>query len=313
MFARRSKEAASQLAESLEKISGKRTFETDAAEWKLTKDPAGNATAIIRLLPAKGQGGEDLPFVKTHSHFFQVGAQYYVENCPTVIDERCPVCDNNRELWATDIESNKKLASDRKRKLEYVANIVVIQDKLNPDSVGKVFKFKFGKQIMDIITAKAKGDPEAGIAPVDVTDVFDGCNLVVRYTKDKHGGSYKASQFIDKSELFNGDQDKLKEVFDTMHPLMPLISRDKFKPYTELLNKFNKVVGAAGGSARKVEDDLNDDVSSLNQTGLDDAPFELDQKAPASSAGKKPTTSSAPAVNVSGDDDIDAFFDSLEE
>ena len=130
MFKRRSREETVNLAESLEKLSGKKNQnETDPSEWRLTKDPAGNASAIVRLLPAKGVNGEDIPFIKIHSHFFQVGTQYYVENCPTTIDEQCPACEMNKELWETDIEANKKIASSRKRKLEYVANIVVVQDK----------------------------------------------------------------------------------------------------------------------------------------------------------------------------------------
>lgn len=303
MFKRRSNVDTQKLTESLEKVQGKSGFQADPNEWTITKDEAGNASARVRILPPKGEGNEDTPFVKIFSHHFQ-GNGWYIENCPTTIDGKCPVCEANSELWNSGIEDNKKLASSRKRKMSYWANIVVLNDARNPDAVGKVFKWRFGKQIMDIIVAKAKGDPETGVKGIDITDPWEGADLIIRFEKTKHGGTYTGSTFEPVSELYDGDEAKLKEVFNGLHPLKPITDASEFKEYDQLATRFARVTGGRVTPTKTIEDDLREDLDSLNQVEdtSDDIPFDMGDNKKA-----------ADTVATAEVDDLDDFFAGLEE
>lgn len=301
MFKRRKNTDTAALVESLEKTQGKRSgYQADPNEWNITRDEAGNGGARVRLLPPKGEGDEDTPFVRVMQHKFKHNGQWYIENCPTNIGQQCPVCDANRELWDSNIESNRKLASERKRKITYVANVVVLNDSRNPDAVGKVFKWHFGKQIMDKILAKAKGDPDLGVAGVDVTDPWEGCDLIIRFEKTNHGGTYIPSTFETPTELFGGDEAKLKEVFESLHPLKPTVAPDTFKEFSQLEARYNKVTGSSQ-KTRQMDNALEEDINQLNQVDdTDDIPFDIDDK-------KQENVSSSDDI-----DDLDDFFNELE-
>lgn len=59
-----------QLQAQLQSLKGTSSFnQADGKEWKLSLDPQGNGSALIRFLP--GKGAEGLPFVKLVNHFFK--------------------------------------------------------------------------------------------------------------------------------------------------------------------------------------------------------------------------------------------------
>ena len=220
----------------------------DLTEWKPTTDAQGNASAIIRFLPATENTGHVLPFVKIYNHGFQAGQRWFIENCPTTNGGECPVCAMNSELWDTGIESNKTIVRARKRKLSYWANILVIKDSKNPAAEGKVFKYRFGQKIMDKIDAKMDPDMDLGMDPEDVTCVFDGSNFVLKVKRvpGQYPGqffpNYDESAFQGKSELFGGDEEKLDKLEAELHDLSKINGPSAFKTAAELQEKLNKVL-----------------------------------------------------------------------
>ncbi len=106
--------------------------------WKPTQDKAGNGYAVIRFLPAKE--GEDLPWVRYWDHGFKgPTGLWYIENSLTSIGQPDPVSESNGLLWNSGREEDKQTARDRKRRLHYVSNIMVVSDSANPEAEGKVF------------------------------------------------------------------------------------------------------------------------------------------------------------------------------
>ena len=86
------------------------------------------------------------------SHGFQgPSGRWYIENSLTTLGKSDPVSDANNELWNSGSEANKELARKRKRRLNYISNILVVKDPANPENEGKTFLFKYGKKIFDKI------------------------------------------------------------------------------------------------------------------------------------------------------------------
>ena len=118
-------------------------FEKDARYWQPTVDKAGNGYAVIRFLPSPK--GEEMPWVRLWTHGFKAASgsgKWYIENSRTTLPgEADPVGDLNSELWNSGIESNKAIAREQKRKLNYISNVLVVEDPGNPENEGKVFLF----------------------------------------------------------------------------------------------------------------------------------------------------------------------------
>jgi len=144
----------------------------DERLWKPQVDKAGNGMAIIRFLPAPVN--EEMPWVRVWNHAFQgPTGQWYIENSLTTLNQKDPVSEYNTQLWNSGVESDKEIARKQKRKLQYYANIYVVQDSANPENEGKVMLYKFGKKIFDKLMEAMQPafEDETPINPFDLWKV----------------------------------------------------------------------------------------------------------------------------------------------
>jgi len=253
---RKKSDLQNKLKEKVENLNSAGSFKDDRV-WKLTTDKSGNGNAIIRFLMAPAN--EDFPFVRFWHHSFKGPGGWYMQNCLTTLGKNCPVCEANTVLWNTEIEANKKIASERKRKLTYVSNILVLSDPANKDNNGTVFLFKYGAKIFekinDLLHPTIEGEQE-----ISVFDFWDGCNFKIRSAKVKEYINYDKSQFESPAPLFGGDDSKIKEVWSKEYPLAPFVDPKEFKTYEELKENFDRVVGnIAGKKVSKTAEEANDE------------------------------------------------------
>jgi hypothetical protein len=258
--------------------------------WQPEVDAAGNGYAVVRFLDTPAVDGEDgLPWVQIWSHGFQGPGGWYIENSLTTLGKTDPVSEHNTVLWNSGIEANKEIARKQKRKLTYIANILVVSDAKRPQNEGKVFLFKFGKKIFDKI--KEQLEPQfADETPMNPFDFWKGANFKIKIRNVEGYRNYDKSEFESPAALFNGDDAQIEKVWKSAHSLKDFLKPDNFKSYDELKAKLDKVLGA-GGAAASVAKQINDAIA--------DAP--VIRSAPA----KKVT-----AEDVSVDDDM-AFFEKL--
>ena len=242
----------------------------DTRFWQPEVDKAGNGMAVIRFLPAPSIDGDDaLPWVRTFSHGFQGPGGWFIDNCLTTLNEKCPVCEHNNTLWNSGIEANKDIARKQKRKLSYVANILVVSDPSNPSNEGQIRLYKFGKKIFDKIT-EAMNPEFADETPVNPFDLWEGANFKLKIRNVEGYRNYDKSEFADASALLNGDDDKLEELWKKEYSLKDFTERKNFKPYDQLKTRLEKVLGFDGAPIvkSKAEDTvatLKDDTSVLNK------------------------------------------------
>ena len=207
--------------------------------WKPERDKAGNGQSIIRFLPAAE--GETTPWITYYDHWFQgPTGQYYVEKSLTTIGQDDPVSEYNSKLWNSGIDSDKEVARKQKRRLHYVANILVIKDFANPENDGKVFLYRFGAKIFDKIK-DAMNPVFDGDTPVNPFDFWDGADFHIKITNVDSWVNYDKSIFREQKALSEND-DQLEQIYNKLTPLSSLIAPDKFKSYTELKTKMNRVL-----------------------------------------------------------------------
>lgn len=218
---------------------GAKASYVDDRYWKLERDKSSNGYAIIRFLDSPAN--EDFPFVKIYSHGFKGKGGWYIENSLTTIGKQDPVSEANSELWNSGIDSNKQIARDRKRRLQYISNIYVVQDSAHPENEGKVFLFKYGKSIFDMI--QAAGAPEFDDeTPVNVFNLFSGANFKLKARKADGFVKYDKSGFDEPSQWLESE-DEMETLYNGLYSLNAEIAEDQFKSYDELTKKFNRTIG----------------------------------------------------------------------
>lgn len=281
------------IANAFEKVANPQT-ETksyvDDRFWRVEGDKAGNGTATIRFLPRVE--GDELPWVRIFSHGFQgPTGKWYIENSLTTLSENDPVGELNTHLWNSGSEANKEIARKQKRKLNFIANVLIISDPKHPENEGKVMLFKFGKKIFDKIMDKARPTFEDE-KPVNVFDLWEGSNFKLRMRKKDGYANYDESVFTEPCAA-SDDENTLLKIVNSQVKLTEFVDRKNFKSYEELKKKLNEVLSGdsfVSKSAAEIADD-------------EDRP-----SAPAPKMASKP----APAPKaMDDDDDVMSYFEKI--
>jgi hypothetical protein len=285
----------SRLTKEIEKINAPQSNEReeDTRFWKLSRDKSGNGSAVIRFLPAPAVDGDDgLPWVRYFDHGFKgPTGKWYIENSLTTIGQKDPVSEYNSQLWNASTDDNswqRKQARDQKRRLHYIANILVVKDPSNPENEGKVFLFKFGKKIFDKITLAMNPEYE-GDVPVNPFDLWKGANFKLRTRMVAGYLNYDQSTFDNPSAL-SDDDDELEKIWKREYSLKEFTDPKNFKTYDELKKRLQEVLGETAEvaestsmhSTRKVATDIASskptfDGPSKRKSVEDTPPFDTEE------------------------------------
>ena len=292
----------SKIAGEFEKIANPQTESKSYADdrfWRLEGDKAGNGTATLRFLPRVE--GDELPWVRIFSHGFQgPTGKWYIENSLTTLGENDPVGELNTQLWNSGSEANKEIARKQKRKLSFIANVLIVSDPKHPENEGQVKLFKFGKKIFDKIMDKARPTFEDE-KPVNVFDLWEGANFKLRMRKKDGYANYDESLFSDPVAV-SESEDELLRIVNAQHKLSEFTDRKNFKSYDELKKKLSEVLSGdsfASKSAAEIAEEEDRPVRA--------AP-EPRSAAPAFTPAKsKP----APTSVEDDDEDVMAYFEKI--
>lgn len=289
------------LNSQLEKISQKSYSDPNEGKmWKPTRDKAGNGFAIIRFLPAAQ--GEEMPFVRLWDHGFQgPTGLWYIENSLTTIGKDDPVSELNSKLWNSGVDSDKEQARKQKRRLKYIANILVIKDSGNPANDGKVFMYQFGKKIFDKLNDLMNPQFEDE-NPINPFDFWEGANFRLKIRQFEGYPNYDKSEFDSPSPIADNDED-IEAIWNQQHKLQELVAEKNFKDYNELKAKLYRVLnldGDAPMATGTAEEDTDVDLDMSNfGAKTQEAPVMKEVEAP----------SPSPATIDDDDEDLAMFRD----
>ena len=285
------------LSESTKLSSGNQQNKSgDDRFWKPEVDKAGNGYAVLRFLPEPK--GEDLPWVRMFDHGFQGTGGWYIENSLTTINQKDPVSEYNSSLWNNGTDAGKDQARKQKRRLSYIANVMIVKDPARPELEGKVMLYKFGKKIFDKLNESmnpAFEDEEA----INPFDFWEGADFKLKIRQVEGYRNYDKSEFDSQGELHDGDDDRLEKVYESLHSLQDFVDPKNFKSFAELQTKLNRVLGLGGVPVTN---------SAMDDDGTDTIPFE----APARVAPAPVAKTAAAPVAEEEEDDL-SFFEKLAE
>jgi len=271
----------------------------DERQWKPTVDKSGNGYAVIRFLPQPA--GEKLPWARYWDHGFQgPGGQWYIEKSLTSIGQPDPVGEANNALWNTGRDEDKALARERKRRLHYVTNILVVDDPDHPENNGKVFLYQFGKKIYEKIMSAMQ--PEfKDETPMNPFDFWKGANFKIKIRNVEGYRNYDRSEFDSPSVL--AADDVLEDIYNNrLYSLKEWEDPASYKTYEELKARFEQVIGA-GMSEEKRE--------ALSMTA-DEAPIpSVSEPVFQTSSDPEPAVDTTPVSSSEDDGDALSYFEQL--
>jgi len=259
-FKKRSQSSIGDLTKKIEQLNKKDSYKDDRF-WRPELDKSSNGYAVIRFLPAAD--GEDLPWAKYYSHGFKGKGGWYIEKSLTTIGQKDPVSEMNTELWNSGTESDKDIARERKRRLHYTSNILIVSDPANPQNEGKVFLYKYGKKIFDKIQEAMQPEFEDE-DPINPFDFWKGANFKLKVRKVAGFINYDKSEFDSLSALFDGDDEKLEELWKSEYALSEFTDPSTFKTYDELKKKLHEVLGSDIRQTEVVETSTAENTSFNN-------------------------------------------------
>ena len=223
----------------------------DDRMWSFTADKTGNASAILRFLPQKDPAKQPLVKMFQHSVQHKETGRWLIDECPWTIKVSCPICKYASEIYSQD--------SSYAKKTWYVGNILVVKDEMNPETEGKVFLWKFGKEIFKIIESAIRGNEEKEIEPKKVFNFLEGHDFKLKVYKkaipnfDNPVNKYDESFFVkNPSEIYEGDEDKQEMVYNSIYELDEFLDPKRFKSEEELQKKLSSFLN--GGSSEKEQD-----------------------------------------------------------
>lgn len=288
--------------------------EKDPRFWYPATDKAGNGFAIIRFLPPAE--GEETPYVRMFAHGFKGPGGWYIEQSRTTLkgsDGKMmpdPLGEYNQAEW----QRAEKLASEgntveadrikdavrkRKRNVSYISNIYVVKDPANPENEGKVFLYRYGKQIYDKI-ADIMNPAVEGDDPIYPFDFDEGANFRMKISKNKGGfRTYENSAFDRPSKLGKSDDDQ-EEIWNSEHKLLPFLAETEFKSYDELKSRLDRVLALNSSAASKPAQTQNDSAYDQEDEEEDSTPWKTDEK-PSSEPEEQQESS------VDQDDDLEYY------
>ena len=214
----------------------------DERIWKPTVDKAGNGYAVIRFLPTQNDE-ENGPWVRYWDHGFKgPTGQWFIEKSLTSLGQECPVSEMNSKLWNSGAEADKQTARERKRRLHYVSNILVVSDPSSPQNEGKVFLYQFGKKIYEkIVDLMQPQFPDE--KPVNPYSWESGADFQLKIRNVEGYRNYDKSEFKSVSPIYADDEAKQKTVYEQLHNLGEWIDPKNYLTYDEMRTKLANVLG----------------------------------------------------------------------
>ena len=254
----------------------KKQEEKDERFFTLKVGESGVGSAIIKFLPSGGLKftPDEIPMniLKKCQHYFNGGVSWFINNCPTMIGQKCPVCEDNKAIWSF----NENLARLRKRNVAYICNVLVVKNPLEPEYEGKVLLYEFGielySKIMERIPktedmlGKYTDSGDLLFDPFTLLDAVPNFKLKMKMVDAIIGGKKKKkrdfgeSSFLEEASQLSDEQ--IEKVYAKCTNLQELYTWDqyKIKSYDELSAEFknsSKVSGNVDTEVKKIKDEID--------------------------------------------------------
>ena len=271
------------IKDSMEKTTGQ------SNRGQFLRTEVGN-TYTVRLIPNVKDPGKTFFHYYTHGWTSFATGQYVNQISPNTWGERDPIAETRYRLSKTGSEEEKSKASSILRRENWMVNVYVVNDPVNPDNNGTIKLLRFGRQLHKIIMDAMQGEEAEDFGP-RIFDVANGCDFRIKVEKQGDYPTYVSSKFGMPKSLTTDYEGGIDSIHNDAHDLESVFTVKSYDELKEVLNEHFYCVS-------------NDEESASTTT----SPVAAEKVEVAVSNTTKTATSSP----VSTDDDIEDLLSSLE-
>jgi hypothetical protein len=212
------------LESKMDFLNDKKTVNSDGiyrVDLTKVKDKKKGYRSVVRFLPnltKEGKVGQMA--IEKITHYVDIKNQKELSgwfDSPKNFNEKCPLTD----LYYTMQNSKNAILLERSKALKYskkyFSYVLVIEDEQQPECVGKVMIFQYGKTIKDKIQAERNGEITG--VPCNVFDLASGKDFVMLVkeisTGDETYPDYKNSMFkpeVSSLPIYSEEKSTFKNV-----------------------------------------------------------------------------------------------------
>ncbi len=225
----------SNMFESIKSALTKQNESVSTKYKDFLRTEAGNSYTV-RLLPNIGNPA------KTFFHYYNytwsslANGQLVSVVSPATWDMRDPIAEERYRIMRTGSEEDKKKATALTRRENWMVNIYVVNDPVNPDNNGQIKVLRFGRQLHKIIMDAISGEESEEFGP----RIFDlspkGCSFRIKVEKQGDYPTYVSSKFISAREIEGLDEEDYKKIYNNIHDLESYVTAKSYEEIKELLD-----------------------------------------------------------------------------
>lgn len=217
------------IKDSMEKTTGQ------SNRGQFLRTEVGN-TYTVRLIPNVKDPAKTFFHYYTHGWTSFATGQYINQISPNTWGERDPIAEARYRLSKTGNEEEKSKAAAIMRRENWMVNVYVVNDPVNPDNNGTIKLLRFGRQLHKIIMEAMQGEEAEDFGP-RIFDVANGCDFRIKVEKQGDYPTYVSSKFGMPKSLttdYDGGADAIhNDAFD-LESVFTVKSYDELK---EVLNE----------------------------------------------------------------------------
>lgn len=259
-----------------------------SSRGQFLRTEVGN-TYVVRLIPNIENPSKTFFHYYTHGwNSFSTG-QYLSLISPNTWGERDPISETRYRLLKTGTDEEKERAGKILRRENWMANVYVVNDPVNPENNGTIKLLRFGRQLHKIIMDAMQGDEAEELGPRIFDLTKNGCDFRIKVEKQGDYPTYVSSKFGMPKKLNIEYEGGIDAIHKNIHDLESVFS---VKTYDEL-------------KAILDEHFFCDDVTKETQAG--------DVKKTTAVVEKVTETTIVPETVTDDDDDINELLASLDE
>lgn len=215
---------------------------------KSNNSQQSNIGNILRLKPGNTYNLRLLPNVKapnkTLFHYYSHGwnslatGQYVSAVSPSTFGERDPIDETKFRLAKHGNEQEKEDAKLLTRRENWLINVYVVNDPVEPEHNGKVKLLRFGKQLHKIIMSAIEGEDadEFGARVFDLSG--EGCSLKVKVEEQGGYSTYVSSRFASPQKIPGlVDDESINEIYNNIFDLETVFTIKSYEELKDMLNE----------------------------------------------------------------------------
>ena len=194
-------------------------------------------TYTVRLLPNIKDPSKTFFHYYTHGWTSFATGQYINQISPQTWGERDPIGETRYRITKTGTLEEKEKAKSILRRENWLVNVYVINDPVNPDNNGTIKLLRFGRQLHKVVMEAMQGDDADELGPRIFDLSKNGVDFRIKVEKQGDFPTYVSSKFGMPKAVEGVDTKKATELYEAMTDLEAVFTVKSYDELKELLNE----------------------------------------------------------------------------